>query len=302
MGKLFGGLGLVLLFGAFLLVQQIVYIVNEKEQAIVLRFGEPVIQRPEAGLYFKAPFIDDMVKLDKRNLEFDLPEALSIQTGNEELLMVDAFIRYQITDPLLYYQSFNGGSQDFNRFRRLNGDVRIRELLTSNLRNVLGGVSINDIITTRRVELMNEIQKRTSEQANRFGITIIDLRIKRADFPDENAARVYARMQSEYNFEAERLRAEGDEEAQKIRAEADSQVAEIKAEGEQRSQEIRGEADGERNAIFNAAYSRDPEFFDFYRSMLAYEKALSEGTGETTYVLSPDSEFFRYFNTLRGAQ
>lgn len=299
MGRLFSVVGLFILIAAAIIISQTAYVVNEKEQVIILRLGEPVEERTEAGLYFKWPLIETKVKLDKRNLNFDMPNAQPITAANEELLQVDAFIRYQITDPLLYYTSFNAGSTNFRLIRRA-GDDRIRQLLTTNLRNVLGGVSITDIITSRRAELMREIQDSTAEQAKRFGITIIDLRIKRADFPDQNAARVYDRMKSEYKFEAERLRAEGDEEAQKIRSTADRDMARILAEAEQKSQELRGKADGERNAIFNAAFSQDPEFFEFYRSMIAYERALNEGTGDTTYVISPDSEFFKYFNGLEA--
>ncbi|MGV6800717.1 MAG: protease modulator HflC [bacterium] len=297
MGKIFSVFGVIVLVLILISINQFVYVVHETEQAIVLRFGEPVGERNEAGIYFKTPVIEKVVTLDKRNLEFDMPRPLPITAANEELLQVDAFLRYRITEPLQYYKSFNGGATDFKRIRR-TGDDRIRQLLTTNMRNVLGGVSITDIITNRRAELMHEIQTDTARQASRFGITIIDLRIKRADFPDQNAANVYERMKSEYHFEAERLRAEGDEAAQKIRSTADRDVAQILAEAEQKAQEIRGKADAERNAIYNAAYSKDPEFFNFYRSMQSYERALVDGKGQTTYVLSPDSEFFKYFNEL----
>ncbi len=291
--------GFALIISAVILVvaSQFLFTVNEREQAIVLRFGEPVRTEVDPGLKFKIPFWNSVVYVDKRNLEFDMPQAVPIIASNEERLNVDAFIRYKITDSLLYYQSFRQGTADFASIRRVSNQ-RLSQLLTTNMRNVLGGVRISEIITTRRTELMQEIQVRTAQQAGRFGVEIIDLRIRRADFPDENAARVYERMKSEYVREADRLRAEGDEEATKIRSEADKEVITIVATAEEQAQKSRGQADGERNAVFAAAYNKDPEFFAFYRSLLAYEKALKDG--ESTIILSPDSDFFRYFKDLDG--
>ncbi len=291
------GFLLILLLVIAVIGSQFFFTVSEKEQAIVLQFGNPMRTELTPGLKFKMPFINNVVYIDSRNLEFDMPQAVPIIASNEERLNVDAFIRYEITDPLLFYQSFRQGSADFQSIRRIS-DQRLFQLLTTNMRNVLGGVRINEIITTRRSELMQEIQASTAQQASRFGVEIIDLRIRRADFPEENAARVYDRMKSEYVREAERLRAEGDEEATKIRSEADKEVITLKATAEEEAQKIRGRADGERNAIFAEAYSKDPEFFAFYRSLTAYEVALKDS--ETTIILSPDSDFFKYFKDLDG--
>ena len=297
MPNIMRGAAIIILAVVVVVGSQTFFTVNEKQQAIVLQLGDPVFTVTEPGLKMKFPFINDVVFVDKRNLEFDMPQAVPIIASNEERLNVDAFIRYEITDPLLYYQSFRQGSANFDNIRRISNQ-RLSQLLTTNMRNVLGGVRINEIITTRRTELMREIQSRTALQASRFGVEIIDLRIRRADFPDENAARVYDRMKSEYVQEADRLRAEGDEEAKIITSEADKQVITILATAEEEAQKIRGRADAERNAIFADAYNRDPEFFAFYRSLLSYETALKDD--ETTIILSPDSDFFRYFNTLNG--
>lgn len=297
MPNIMRGAAIIILAVVVVVGSQTFFTVNEKQQAIVLRLGDPVFTVTEPGLKMKFPYINDVVFVDKRNLEFDMPQAVPIIASNEERLNVDAFIRYEITDPLLYYQSFRQGSANFDNIRRISNQ-RLSQLLTTNMRNVLGGVRINEIITTRRTELMREIQSRTALQASRFGVEIIDLRIRRADFPDENAARVYDRMKSEYVQEADRLRAEGDEEAKIITSEADKQVITILATAEEEAQKIRGRADAERNAIFADAYNRDPEFFAFYRSLLSYETALKDD--ETTIILSPDSDFFRYFNNLNG--
>ncbi|MCI5046041.1 MAG: protease modulator HflC [Aquisalinus sp.] len=297
MPNIMRGAAVIILAVIVVVGSQTFFTVNEKQQAIVLQLGDPVFTVTEPGLKMKFPFINDVVFVDKRNLEFDMPQAVPIIASNEERLNVDAFIRYEITDPLLYYQSFRQGSANFENIRRIS-DQRLSQLLTTNMRNVLGGVRINEIITTRRTELMREIQTRTALQASRFGVDIIDLRIRRADFPDENAARVYDRMKSEYVQEADRLRAEGDEEAKIITSEADKEVITILATAEEEAQKIRGRADQMRNAIFAEAYNRDPEFFAFYRSLLAYEAALKDD--ETTIILSPDSDFFKYFNDLNG--
>ncbi|MCI5045233.1 MAG: protease modulator HflC [Aquisalinus sp.] len=297
MPNILRGAAVIILAVVVVVGSQTFFTVNEKQQAIVLQLGDPVFTVTEPGLKMKFPFINDVVYVDKRNLEFDMPQAVPIIASNEERLNVDAFIRYEITDPLLYYQSFRQGSANFENIRRISNQ-RLSQLLTTNMRNVLGGVRINEIITTRRTELMREIQTRTAQQASRFGVDIIDLRIRRADFPDENAARVYDRMKSEYVQEADRLRAEGDEEAKIITSEADKEVITILATAEEEAQKTRGRADAARNAIFAEAYSRDPEFFAFYRSLLSYETALKDD--ETTIILSPDSDFFKYFNDLNG--
>ncbi|WP_031550708.1 protease modulator HflC [Parvularcula oceani] len=276
------------------------FTVREDQQAIVLQFGDPVrvLNDDDAGLHAKLPIAQDVVYLDSRNLEFDLSRPIEIIVANEERLLVDAFVRYEITDPLQYFQRFSQGARDAETMRQ-SFNNRLTNVLGEAMRQVLGEVQIRDIITERRVELMTAIQQAVAEEARQFGVRIIDVRIRQADFPQENAVNVYQRMISDYNQQAERIRANGTRRAQEIRAEADKQVTTILAEAEEQAQITRGQADGQRNAIFAEAYTRDPEFFAFYRSLDAYQQALRDG--ETTIILSPDSEFFQYFGNA-GSQ
>lgn len=285
---------LILLF----LVSSVFFTVREDRQAIVLQFGDPVREiKNEAGLKAKLPVAQDVVYLDARNLEFDLAEPIEIIVANEERLLVDAFVRYVITDPLQYFQRFSGSSRD-PRIMQQNFDQLLTNVLGDAMREVLGGKRITQIIDTERLEVMQDIQERVAVQGRQLGVEIVDVRIRRADFPEENAARVYDRMISDYNQEAQRIRAEGKRRAQEIRAQADKEVITILSEAEETAQKTRGEADGRRNAIFADAYQRDPEFFAFSRSLESYEKSLANG--ETTMILSPDDEFFRYFDTTSG--
>ena len=289
----------VTLIVAFIVARMVFFTVSERQHAIVIAFGNPqqvLVNQP--GLHFKMPWYD-VVKLDAWNLEYDINQGLEIIAANEERLIIDAFARYRITDPLRYYEAFNQGTGNWTDLKEV-GDQRIGGLLETALRQALGEVTINEIITTRRVELMQEIQRQMASGARNFGVEIIDVRIRRADFPEQNAQRVYARMQSERQQQAQLIRAEGQEQAQRIRAEAEKQRTQILAEAEEQSQRIRGRADGRRNAVYNEAYSRDPEFFAFYRSLNSYELALNEG--QTQIILSPDSEFFRYFENQNGRQ
>ena len=298
MGNILKGFGLLILIGALILANLLVFTVKETDQAIVLRFGDPVRIENEAGLKFKLPY-ENVVFLDRRNLEYDLLQPVEIITAAEKRLVVDAFIRYKIRDPLLYYQRLSGGSGS-ERVMRDNVNRRLRDVLGESMREALGEATVKQITTTNRAQLMRQIQNATASEAEAFGVAIVDVKIRRADFLDTNAINVYERMKSDYQQQAQKIRAEGKEEAQKIRAEAEKQVVTILANAEEQSQKIRGEADRERNAIFAAAYNKDPEFFAFYRSLTAYEQALKEGTGKTTMLMSPDSEFFRYFNDVNG--
>ena len=279
------------------------FIVREDQQALVLQFGEPVttadgnVEVFGPGLHLKTPLIQNVIYFDARNLNFDA-DPVEVIVANEERLLVDAFVRYQIDEPLRYYAALGRG-QDDPRAMRLRFNERIDAVLDDAVRQVLGGVSISDIITTQRSQLMVAIQNNVSQEASKLGVRIIDVRIRQADFPQENALRVYNRMKSEYAEQAAEIRAEGEREAREIRAGAEKEAVQILAEANETSQKIRGMADAERNAIFAGAYSRDPEFFAFYRSLTAYEQALRDG--ETTIILSPNSEFFRYFNDQSGA-
>ncbi|WDI32062.1 protease modulator HflC [Hyphococcus flavus] len=280
-------IGVVVLVGLVVLLNS-AFIVPETHSALVFRFGEPKSQYAEAGLKFKVPFAESVNFIDRRNRHLE-QEQTEIIARNQERLIVDAFARYKIIDPLLFYQSVR---------TELRGEERLSSQLNDSLRAVLGSVTVDEIISERRSELMGRIQEQLTASARPLGVEIVDVKIRRADLPQTNSEAVFQRMIAERRQLAQQYRSEGNEQANQIRAQADRQVIEIKAEAEEEAQKIRGAADAERNAIFASAYNKDQEFFAFYRSLLAYEEALQDG--ETTILLSPDSEFFRYFNNLEG--
>ena len=290
MKKSIGIIAVVLAGAAIVITLSAAFIVDQREQVLVLQFGDPkrVIQEP--GLNFKIPFIQQAVRFDKRLLDFDnAPE--EVIASDQKRLVVDAFARYHITDPLKFYQTV--GTEMALR-------PRLGSVLNSTLRQVLGTVPLQQVVSEKRGALMLEIRDIVRTEAARFGIRVEDVRIKRADLPAQNSEAIYRRMQTERQQEAAELRAKGAEEAQKIRAEANRQKVVIVAEAERDSQILRGDGEGQMNRIFAEAFGRDPEFFSFYRSMQAYEAAL--GTDDTTMVLSPDSDFFRYFGSLSAQQ
>ena len=290
MKKSIGIIAVVLAGAAIVITLSAAFIVDQREQALVLQFGDPkrVIQEP--GLNFKIPFIQQTVRFDKRLLDFDnAPE--EVIASDQKRLVVDAFARYHITDPLKFYQTV--GTEMALR-------PRLGSVLNSTLRQVLGTVPLQQVVSEKRGALMLEIRDIVRTEAARFGIRVEDVRIKRADLPAQNSEAIYRRMQTERQQEAAELRAKGAEEAQKIRAEANRQKVVIVAEAERDSQILRGDGEGQMNRIFAEAFGRDAEFFSFYRSMQAYESAL--GTDDTTMVLSPDSDFFRYFGSLSAQQ
>lgn len=262
------------------------FIVPETQSALVFRFGEPKSQYTEAGLKFKMPFVESVDFIDKRNRNLE-QEQTEIIARNQERLIVDAFARYRITDPLLFYQSVRD---------ERNGESRLAPQFNRSIKAVLGEVTVDEIISERRSELMLRIRDLLSQSARPLGVEIIDVKIRRADLPQTNSEAVFQRMIAERKQLAQQYRSEGNQRANEIKAQADRQVIEIKAKAEEEAQKIRGGADAERNAIFAAAYGKDPEFFAFYRSLTAYENSLKDG--KTTILLSPDSEFFRYFNNL----
>ena len=286
-------IGLVVgIFAAVVIVltMSAAFIVDQREQVLVLQFGDPkrVIQEP--GLNFKIPFIQQVVRFDKRLLDYDnAPE--EVIASDQKRLVGDAFARYHIVDPLKFYQTV--GSEMLLR-------PRLGSAINSTLRQVLGTAPLQQVVSEKRGSLMLDIRNIVRREALTFGIQVEDVRIKRADLPDENSEAIYRRMQTERQQEAAELRAKGAEEAQKIRAEANRQKVVIVAEAERDSQILRGDGEGEMNRIFAEAFGRDPEFFSFYRSMQAYEAAL--GADDTTMVLSPDSDFFRYFGSLMDVQ
>ncbi len=280
----------------FILLLTCTFTVKQWEQTLVLRFGEAQRvenawgQEPDAGLKFKLPIpFETLVVLDRRNLEVDL-KPVELLAADQERLVVDAFVRYRIRDAVRFYEALQND---------LGAQQKLQSVMDSTLRDVLGRVDTPEIIAGRRAELMAEIQQVSNKVANeqRLGVEIIDVRIKRADLPQENSQRVFQRMVSQRAQEASRIRAEGDERAREIKATAEKTATVIKAEAQEKAEIIRGEGDKERNNIFAEAYNQDREFFAFYRSMQAYRTGLTTGT---TYVLSPDSDFLGYLDNQRG--
>jgi modulator of FtsH protease HflC len=264
------------------------FYVHQTEQALVLRFGEPRRVITEPGLEYKLPFVDTVIMIDKRILDLDNP-AQEVIASDQKRLVVDAFARYRIADPLRFYQSVS----------TIEGaNSRLATILNSSLRRVLGESTFIQVVRDERSVLMTRIQEQVNKEAKNFGIDVVDVKIRRADLPEANSQAIYQRMQTERQREAAEIRAQGAEQAQRTRARADRDVTVLIAEATSQSEQIRGEGDGERNSIFAAAYGRDVGFFDFYRSMQAYENGLKKG--ETRLLLAPDSEFFRYFNDARG--
>jgi len=265
------------------IVFQSLFIVQEINQAIVLQFGDPKKIITKAGLNFKLPFIQNVVFLDKRilNLDNDPQEVIA---ADQKRLIVDAIARFKIVDPLKFYISV--GNERVAR-------SRLSTIINSRIRGVLGTQELATLLSTDRTKQMAIIQNDVNTEAKTLGIQIVDVRIKRADLPQANSEAIYKRMQTEREREAKEFRAQGAEIAQKIRSTADKDVTVLLAEANKKSEIMKGEGDGLRNKIFADAFGRDPQFFGFYRAMQAYEKALIGG--ETSLILSPDSEFFKYF-------
>ncbi|MDX2257701.1 MAG: protease modulator HflC [Hyphomicrobiaceae bacterium] len=276
------------------------FIVRQTEQAIVLQFGKPVDVINEyqlgsdgkpvnaAGLYWKIPVVQTVEYYDKRILDLD-SQPLEVIASDQKRLVVDAFARFRIVNPLLFYQTVRD-----ERIAR----QRLSNVLESALRSALGAATFQDVVRDRREELMRQILDQVNREAKDLGIAIVDVRIKRADLPEANSEAIYLRMQTERQREATELRAEGNASANRIRATADREAIIIRAEATKKSELLRGEGDAERNRIFADAFGKDPDFFAFYRSMQAYEKGFT--SKDTRLVISPDSEFFRYFSDAQG--
>ncbi len=294
-------IAVVILFNSF-------YIVKVDEQALLLQLGQSkaVVNAPTkvvdedgkaiydnlaedsgAGLHFKIPLAQSVVKFDKKNLGFDLPEQ-EIIAADQERLIVDAFVRWKIVDPLQFFRSANNEA---------GGRTQLRGIMVAALREVLGDLQTEDIISGQRAESMAAIQSILNRGAGQYGIEIVDVRIRRADLPKANSEGVFQRMRTARVQEATEIRAEGNEEALRITSTADRNATVIVAQANELAEKTRGEGDAERNAVYAAAYNLDPDFFSFYRSMTAYEAGIKEGT---PMVLSPDSDFFRYFGDSEG--
>ncbi len=282
-GKITAGIIVALAVIAFFSI----FIVKEVNQAIVLQFGDPkrIILKP--GLNFKIPFIQNVVFLDKRILNLDTPPE-EVIASDQKRLIVDAFARFQIVDPLKFYISV--GNERVAR-------SRLSTIINSRIRNVLGQQELQTLLSEDRTKQMALIQEGVNNEAENFGIKIVDVRIKRADLPQANSDAIFRRMQTEREREAKEFRARGAEMAVTITSTADKEVTVILAEAQKKSEIMKGEGDGKRNNIFAAAFGQDPEFFAFYRAMQAYEKALIGG--ETSLILSPDSEFFKFFGNIK---
>jgi membrane protease subunit HflC len=267
-----------------LLLYSTFFIVQETQQAIVLQLGEPKKVYKDAGLYYKIPLLQNVQWVDKRVLDIDAP-AEEVIALDQKRIIVDAYAKFLITDPLKFYISVGN--------ERV-AQSRMSSIINAKIRGVLGKENLVNLISLDRTKLMNKITKEVAEEAKDFGINVIDVRIRRADLPSANSEAIFKRMQTERTREAKEFRAEGAELGQTIKSKADKEVTILLAEARKTSQVLRGEGDGQRNKIFAEAFGRDPEFFSFYRAMQSYEKSLLSG-GETSLVLSPDSEFFRYF-------
>ena len=264
-----------------------IFIVKETNQAIVLQFGDPKKIITSPGFQMKIPFIQNVVFLDRRILSLDPPPE-EVIASDQKRLIVDAFARFKIIDPLKFYISV--GNERVAR-------SRLATIINSRLRSVLGKQSLATLLSEDRTKQMAIIQEGVNNEAGKFGIEIIDVRIKRADLPQANSEAIYRRMQTEREREAKEFRAKGAEMAVTITSTADKEVTVILAEAKKNSEIMKGEGDGQRNKIFAEAFGRDPEFFAFYRAMQAYEKALIGG--DTSLILSPDSEFFKFFGNIK---
>jgi len=274
-------LPLIIIIG--FVVYLLFFTVKEINQAIVLQFGDPKRVIAEPGLQVKIPFIQNVVFLDRRILSLD-PQPEEVIASDQKRLIVDAYARFKIVDPLRFYVSV--GNEMVAR-------SRLATIINSRLRSVLGKHSLATLLSEDRTKQMAVIQEGVNTEAEKFGITIIDIRIKRADLPQANSEAIYKRMQTEREREAKQFRARGAEMAVTITSTADKEVTVLLANAKKQSEIMKGEGDGQRNKIFADAFGKDPEFFSFYRAMQAYEKALIGG--DTSLILSPDSDFFKFF-------
>jgi modulator of FtsH protease HflC len=286
--RVFGGIIIALLLIALVGAYSTMFTVYQTRQALVVRFGEPIREITQPGLNFKYPLIDTVIHIDKRILDVESP-AQDMIASDQKRLVVDAFARYKITKPLLFYQTV--GSVE-------GANARLLTLLNSALRRVLGEVTLMQVVRDQREELMAKVRTQLETEAQAFGIKIVDVRIRRADLPEQNSQAIYSRMQTERQQEAAQFRAEGSRRSQEIKAKADRDVTVLLAEATSSGERIRGDGDAERNRVFADAYGRDADFFSFYRAMQAYEQGLQKG--DTRLLLRPDSDFFRFFGDPAG--
>lgn len=265
-----------------------VYTVHEREQALVLQFGETKDVVPEAGLHFKMPFVQNVVYFDQRILDFDA-KSEEVPTRDQKQLVVDAFARYRIIDPLKFFMTVNNEQ---------GMELRLGNIINANLRAVFGEATLATLMTPERSNLIQAIANRVKDQAGAFGIDVIDVRIKRVDLPDENSQAVFRRMQTQREQEARKIRAEGQKEAKRIRTDADKQQTIIQAYAQREGDILRGQGEAKAQNTYNAAYGQDREFFDFWISMNALKEGLRGDT--TSYIGPPTGDFFRFFGDQSG--
>lgn len=274
----------IVLAALVIIASQAFFIVNQMQQAIVLQLGQPVRVVQEPGLNFKIPFIQNVEYLDRRVLALD-PAPEQMTTQDQTRLVVDTLVRYRIRDPLLFYQALRSEAV---------AEPQINRAVNAETRNVLGGVTLGALLSEDRTRLMSTIRDRVNPALARSGVEVVDVRIRRADLPEETSQAIFARMRSERQQRAALFRAQGEEQAQTIRSNADRQRIVLVSDATRQAQILRGEGDNEAIRIYAEAFGRDPQFFAFYRSMEAYRNTLTPNG--TSFLLSPDSEFFRYFN------
>jgi membrane protease subunit HflC len=285
--RLLAIIGVVLVVGGFLAMSSF-FIVDQTEQALVLQLGQPRRVIREPGLWVKRPFIENVIEYDNRVLDFEPPHE-EVIVSDQKRLVADTYTRYRIVNPLLFYQTV--GSEAGVR-------ARLAALVTGSLRRVLGSVTLNDILSNKRAAIMVQIRDEVAAQAKDFGIDVVDVRLRRADLPEENSQAIYARMQSERQQQAAQYRGEGAEAAQNVRANAERERTVILAEAQREAQRVRGDGDGQSIKIYADAFNQDKEFFAFYRSLQAYRDALNGK--DTSFVLSPEGNFFRFFGGWTG--
>jgi membrane protease subunit HflC len=283
-----GGVILVIALAALIIVYSSLFAVYQTQQALVVRLGQVVRVINEPGLNVKVPFIDTVIGIDKRILDLEAP-AQEVIASDQKRLVVDAFARYRIHDPLRFFQTLGS---------KAAADSQLTILLNSALRRVLGEATFIQLVRDERAGLMARIRDLINHEAAGYGIEVVDARIRRADLPEQNSQAVYQRMQTARQREAAEYRAQGQQQAQEIRSRADRDVTVLVADATNKSEQIRGQGDALRNEIFAAAFNQDPDFFAFYRTMQAYETGLK--ANDTRLVLKPDSSFFRYFNDPSG--
>ena len=267
-----------------------VFSVHETQQALVLQFGNHIKMVQDSGLNFKIPFVQNVQFMEKRILDFDAPPVEAV-AADKKRIVVDAYARFRIDNPLKFYQTVNN---------EVTARNRMAPIVNSSIRNVIGGVELETMLSGERNKLMLEIRNFVNDEATKLGIEIVDVRIKRADLPEANSQAVYELMKAERVRIATEIRAEGAERSQKITANADRERTVLLADAQKQSEITRGQGDAERNKVFANAFKRDPEFFAFYRSLQAYRTALQ--SGDTTMVLSPNSDFFSYFGDSFGRE